>query len=295
MRVRAHILTTALLAGVAATQTAPASQTVKENPPQSQVHQARKTTSATKMTTKSPFAPKVKPSEAPSQTSAKPRPAAQPSVKKSGTGQTAPPQAKAASKQAAPGVAKTAPKPAVSSPAKALPNAAPKPAVPAQAKNAKQTVPVQAKVAPKQTPAAEAKAPPKSASTTAVPVKTEAATEVAESKPVKLPNPGKRDPFLSPLAAAGMKGPGANCSTGKKCLVVDQIVLKGIVQMQAGNLALVENIARRPYVLHENDALYNGSVVKITGDSVIFREQSSDILGRPVSKEVVKKVSAPAV
>ena len=77
--------------------------------------------------------------------------------------------------------------------------------------------------------------------------------------------------------------------------MVDQIVLKGIVQMQAGNLALVENIARRPYVLHENDALYNGSVVKITGDSVIFREQSSDILGRPVSKEVVKKVSAPAV
>ena len=291
MRVRAHILTTALLAGVAATQTAPASQTVKENPPQSQVHQARKTTSATKMTTKSPFAPKVKPSEAPSQTSVKPRPAAQPSVKKSGTGQTAPPQAKAASKQAAPGVAKTAPKQAGSRPAKALPKAVPKPAVPAQAKNAKQTVPVQAKVAP----AAEAKAPPKPASTTAVPVKTEAATEVAESKPVKLPNPGKRDPFLSPLAAAGMKGPGANCSTGKKCLVVDQIVLKGIVQMQAGNLALVENIARRPYVLHENDALYNGSVVKITGDSVIFREQSSDILGRPVSKEVVKKVSAPAV
>ena len=112
---------------------------------------------------------------------------------------------------------------------------------------------------------------------------------------MKLPNPGKRDPFLSPLAAAGMKGPGSNCSTGKRCLVVDQLVLKGIVQMKAGNFALVENIAKRPYVLHENDSLYNGSVVKITGDSVIFREESSDILGRPVSKEVVKKVSAPAV
>jgi hypothetical protein len=72
-------------------------------------------------------------------------------------------------------------------------------------------------------------------------------------------------------------------------------VLKGIVQMKAGNFALVENTSKHPYVLHENDSLFNGSVVKITGDTVILREDSSDILGRPVSKEVVKKVSAPAV
>ena len=95
---------------------------------------------------------------------------------------------------------------------------------------------------------------------------------------------------------AGLKSP-QNCTSAdrKRCLVVDQIVLKGVVQMKSGNIALVENPARRPYYLRENDSLFNGSVVKITGDSVIFREESSDILGRPVSKEVVKKVSAPAV
>jgi len=166
-----------------------------------------------------------------------------------------------------------------------------------QAKNAiKQTAPVSAKAVPKQPAAAAPQSAAKPTSAPPQPVKTEPAPPaVAESKPMKLPNPGKRDPFLSPLAAAGMKGPGSNCSTGKRCLVVDQLVLKGIVQMKAGNFALVENIAKRPYVLHENDSLYNGSVVKITGDSVIFREESSDILGRPVSKEVVKKVSAPAV
>jgi hypothetical protein len=65
--------------------------------------------------------------------------------------------------------------------------------------------------------------------------------------------------------------------------------------MKSGNIALVENAARRPYFLKENDALFNGSVVKITGDTVVFKEESSDILGRPVSKEVIKKVSAPAV
>jgi len=71
--------------------------------------------------------------------------------------------------------------------------------------------------------------------------------------------------------------------------------LKGVVQMKNGNLALVENAGRRPYVLHENDSLFNGSVVKITGDSLILREESNDILGRPVTREVVKKVTAPSV
>jgi len=119
---------------------------------------------------------------------------------------------------------------------------------------------------------------------------------VAQSEPVnKLPNPGKRDPFLSPLAAAAARGVAANCTSGKRCLLVDQIVLKGIVQMKDGNMALVENGAKRPYVLHESDSLFNGIVVKITGDSMILREDSSDVLGRPVSREVIKKVSAPAV
>lgn len=148
---------------------------------------------------------------------------------------------------------------------------------------AKQAAPAQAKAVPKPEPAKPAE--PKPAAT----------TETALSAPKRPLSPGKRDPFVSPLAAAAARGPGAGCTTGKRCLLVDQLVLKGIVQMKTGNFALVENISKRPYVLHENDALFNGSVVRITGDSIVFRETSNDILGRPVSKEVVKKVSAPAV
>ena len=73
------------------------------------------------------------------------------------------------------------------------------------------------------------------------------------------------------------------------------LTLKGVVQMKAGNLALVENAARKPYFLKEKDALFNASVVKITADSIIFEEHGADLVGRPTTKEVVKKVSAPAV
>ena len=173
---------------------------------------------------------------------------------------------------------------------------------PAPAKSQPTSVKPQAPKAAKQTATHTKAIPATSAAKAAVKhaaapaaKKPEAAPAVAENAPSKLPSPGKRDPFMSPLALAAMKGP-LNCSSaGKHCLVIDQVVLKGIVQMKGGNFALVENPAKKPYILHESDALFNGSVVKITGDSVIFKEDSSDILGRPVSKEVVKKVSAPAV
>jgi hypothetical protein len=39
----------------------------------------------------------------------------------------------------------------------------------------------------------------------------------------------------------------------------------------------------------------NGVVVKITGDSIVFSETVTDPLGRPVTREVVKRVTAPVV
>ena len=161
-------------------------------------------------------------------------------------------------------------------PAKPQPAAAAKQAAPPPAKPAAKAKPVQAKTKKKPAPVKAA----------------EAAPAVAQSTPAKLPNPGKRDPFLSLLAP---KAPAPTCSTGKRCLAVDQILLRGVVLTKNGNIAMVENESKRSYYLHENDALFDGSVVKITGDSVTFRQESSDVLGRPVSKEVVKKVTAPAV
>jgi len=287
-----------VLAGVATAQSAPASQTVQSNPQPSKVQNG---INAVKGVLKNPFSPKAKGTQPASQALAKPQVATKQQTTAPSAKQTAPGQAKAtpASKQPAPVTAKASPKP--------------KQGAPSQAKatlTTKRPAPVTAKASPKpkQTPEGHAKAaskvkrPAPVAAKASIKPKTitpekkaEPVPVVAQSTPVKLPNPGKRDPFLSPIAAAALRGPAANCSTGKRCLVVDQIALKGVVQTKTGNIAMVENGAKRSYYLHENDALFDGSVVKITGDSVTFRQESSDILGRPVSKEVVKKVSAPAV
>jgi len=90
-------------------------------------------------------------------------------------------------------------------------------------------------------------------------------------------------------------GGGPVCETGKRCLMVDQIALKGIVKSPNGYIAVVENAAKRAYFLRENDPVFNGSVVKITGDTIIFREQTVDKLGKQSMREVTKKVNAPVV
>src|ERR1035438_3967415 len=103
---------------------------------------------------------------------------------------------------------------------------------------------------------------------------------------------GRRDPFISPVVShAG----GSGCSTGKKCLEIGTINLRGVVHAESGFIAVVSNGLNKAYFLHENDPVFNGYVVKITGDSIVFQETLQDRLGKSFTREVVKKITAPAV
>jgi Tfp pilus assembly protein PilP len=225
---------------------------------------------------------------------------------------------------AAPVVAKTAPAPAKPAPAKtAAPAAQPKtvaakaaaPAAaqpqPAAAKPAATKAAVivakadpmkpPAKLAAKETkPAAPAPAPePKVEAKTEAKIdtKTEAKPEAASA--AKEPKPedkkwamsGKRDPFFSPVVQQN----GSGCSTGKKCLEIGTINLRGVVKSDSGFIAVVTNNMNKAYFLRENDPVFNGYVVKITGDSVVFQETVLDKLGKSFTREVVKRIFTPAV
>lgn len=130
----------------------------------------------------------------------------------------------------------------------------------------------------------------KPASTTEKPAEPGADASAAVATPGR-----KRDPFISPVEARLEGGPGANCSGGKRCLAVNEVVLRGIVKSPNGMIAVVENAAQKTYFLHENDPIYNGFVEKITPDSVIFKEHYLDNLGHDSQREVVKTVNAPVV
>ena len=166
-------------------------------------------------------------------------------------------------------------------------------AAPAQkpaATTAAQKPAVKAPAKPAKAPTAAAKAPvaKKPAAKAAAPAAKPAGAEAAK-KPA-----GKRDPFVNPIVRVG-GGPGAVCATGKRCLMISDMILRGIVRTPSGMIAVVANQANRAYFLKENDPVFNGVVLKITADSVVFRENTVDNLGHETTREVVKRVSAPTV
>jgi AMIN domain len=157
-----------------------------------------------------------------------------------------------------------------------------KPAAPA----AKGAAPAPTKVA-----ATAPAAVPGTASTSADPFQSPMAAKAPKQEEKKWAMNGKRDPFFSPVVQTN----GSGCSTGKKCLEIGAINLRGVVKSDTGFIAVVTNNLNKAYFLRENDPVFNGYVVKITGDSVVFQETIQDKLGKPFTREVVKRIFTPAV
>ncbi|HKI26792.1 MAG TPA: AMIN domain-containing protein [Candidatus Sulfotelmatobacter sp.] len=157
--------------------------------------------------------------------------------------------------------------------------------------------------APKAAVAKATTAKPAAAAKPAAPAKAAVAADSGNSAAVpKAPEPkkedkkwamsGKRDPFFSPVV---QQPTGSGCSTGKKCLEIGNINLRGVVKSESGFIAVVTNNLNKAYFLRENDPVFNGYVVKITGDSVVFQETVQDKLGKPFTREIVKRIFTPAV
>jgi len=122
--------------------------------------------------------------------------------------------------------------------------------------------------------------------------KAEAAPEkpvAEEKKPTEVVANAKnrRDPFVSIV----MNREGPPCAGGgKKCIAIDQVTLQGVVRSPSGPIAVISSGANKTYFLRENDPVYNGVVVKISPDSIVFRETVMDRLGKTSQREVVKKI-----
>jgi type IV pilus assembly protein PilP len=97
----------------------------------------------------------------------------------------------------------------------------------------------------------------------------------------------RRDPFESLI---GRRKDAPNLPPGKLGLQVSTLRLDGIVRAPNGMIAVVSNPQARTYFLREGDRLYDGSVEKISMDSVSFHEEGKDAFGKPVEHQVNKRI-----
>ena len=156
---------------------------------------------------------------------------------------------------------------------------------------------------PEAKPAAQAPATKPAAQTAAKPAgkkhaKTPApaARTVSDKKPVASEQKiSRRDPFESLIGRKQAQDALAkNLPPGKAGLQVGTLRLDGIVKSANGMIAVVANPQQRTYFLREGDQLYDGKVEKISMEGVTFHEEGKDAFGKPVEREVSKRLYSSA-
>jgi len=173
----------------------------------------------------------------------------------------------------------TAAKPAAPAATKPAPQTAAKPGIPSASKPAAQATKPAAKAGAKKPPA-------KRAVKTVEKPRTPGTAPAAAESEVKQ---ARRDPFESLLGRQAGKG-APNLPPGKLGLQVSTLRLDGIVRAPNGMIAVVSNPQSRTYFLREGDRLYDGSVEKISMDGVSFHEEGKDAFGKPVERQVNKRI-----
>jgi Tfp pilus assembly protein PilP len=125
---------------------------------------------------------------------------------------------------------------------------------------------------------------------------TPAAKTVSEKKPAESEQKlARRDPFESLIGRKQAQDALAkNLPPGKAGLQVGTLRLDGIVKSVNGMIAVVANPQQRTYFLREGDQLYDGKVEKISMEGVTFHEEGKDAFGKPVEREVNKRLYSSA-
>ena len=136
----------------------------------------------------------------------------------------------------------------------------------------------------KAAPAATQKTPP-------VAKDAKPAGDVTKTTKPALPQ-GRRDPFITLVGKqTGGSGPALNLPPGKGGLQVSTLILQGIVSGPNGMIAVVANPQKSVYFLRVGDELFDGRVEKIEIGAVLFHEVGKDAFGKPVEREVTRKLN----
>ena len=148
----------------------------------------------------------------------------------------------------------------------------------------------QAKPAPAQP--APSKAMPQAKTAAKAPAKKPAAKAATTVAKAAVPTqPSRRDPFQPLIGKAdASKAVPDNLPPGPGGLMVSTLRVDGIVSSPSGMIAVVSNPQQRVYFIREGANLYDGTVEKITLETITFRERGKDPFGKQVDRQVVKRL-----
>jgi len=102
---------------------------------------------------------------------------------------------------------------------------------------------------------------------------------------------GRRDPFRSLLVREQNKG-GAERPPGIAGISIDDLVVHGIWKTKAGYVAQIRATDNKSYLIRAGDLLYDGEVVRVGPNEVVFRQNINDPQSVKPFREVTKQLNA---
>lgn len=85
---------------------------------------------------------------------------------------------------------------------------------------------------------------------------------------------GRRDPFRSLIGRTRVAG----AETGIGTYLIEEIDVQGIVRTRDGYIAMVTGPENQGYSLRVGDKVFDGEVVRITPTSVVFRQETREVV-----------------
>jgi len=101
---------------------------------------------------------------------------------------------------------------------------------------------------------------------------------------------GRRDPFRS-LIGPAPKLEGGQRPPGVPGFMIDEIRLQGIFKTRQGLVAMINGPDNKGYLIKVGDKVFDGEVIRVTGTSVVFRQEVNDPTRIERFREVVKDLS----
>lgn len=101
---------------------------------------------------------------------------------------------------------------------------------------------------------------------------------------------GRRDPFtnLSRSGTVASVPNGASRPPGAAGLLVEELVVRGILESRGAYVAMVSGPAGQTFTIRAGSRLFDGTVRTITPDAVVILQQVSDPLSLQKQREVRK-------
>lgn len=106
-------------------------------------------------------------------------------------------------------------------------------------------------------------------------------------------DPGdRRDPFKSLLRAREESGPRGPRPDGIPGLLIDELIISGIFRTSEGWVAQVQSAEKdKSYLIRIGDQLYDGDVISMSRNEVVFKQIVEDQAALKPFREVVKKLN----